>query len=435
MGIINYLASNIFKQPPILLGVIALVGLLLQRKSFNDVIKGTFKTIIGVIVLFKGVNIIAGAISPLATAFSTLYKVPQANQFNPNAWVDFIGKFGSEIGLVIVIAFIINLLVARITPMKNIFLTGHIFFWMAYLMVAVGVESGLTGVGLIAFASIFLAIYIIVVPALMRPLVRKVTGSDDFTIGHTTSIFCFIGAGIGKLIGNKGKSTEDIKVPEYLGFIRDTTISTSLMLFIIYIVVGLIIGAEGRAAAYGTAIGSIGTIGGMQYDLFTFSLMAGLTFGAGLVVLLAGVRLMLGEIVPAFKGIAEKLIPNAIPALDVPMVFPYAQNALTIGFLVSMVTSILTIVVMAATGTMAYAVIPLTVACFFDVAPGAIFANAYGGRTAAIIASALSGVIMILLVTVAMPVLFNTVAGFNQAFGGNDFSLWPLITSFFGKIF
>lgn len=435
MGFINYLTNNIFKQPPILLGLIALVGLLIQQKSFSDVLKGTFKTIIGVIVLFKGVNIISTSISPLASAFSTLYDLPQGNQFDPNAWVNFIGTHGSEIGIVILLAFIINLIVARISPMKNIFLTGHIFFWMSYIFVAVGVEAGLSGIGLIVFATLFLSLYIIVVPALMRPLVKKVTGTDQFTIGHTTAVFCFIGAGIGKLFGNKEKSTEDLKVPEYLDFFKETTIATSLILFLTYIIVGLIIGTEARVAAFGAAIGSIGTIGGMQYDLFSFSLMAGLTFGAGLTVLLAGVRLMLGEIVPAFKGISDKLIPNSVPALDVPMVFPYAPNALTIGFLASMITSILTIVIMASTGTMAYAIIPLTVACFFDVAPSAIFANAYGGRRGAILASAISGVVMVLLVSLAMPVLFNTVAGFNQAFGGNDFSLWAIISSFFSRLF
>lgn len=431
MFFINYLASNFFKQPPILLGLIAMVGLIIQRKSFSDILKGTFKTIIGVIILFKGVNIISTSITPLANAFATLYKIQASHQFDPAAWVNTLGKFGGELGIVLISAFIINLVVARLTPIKNIFLTGHIFFWMAFIFIAVGVQGGLTGTKLVIFATIFLSAYIVFVPAIMRPLVKKVTGNDDFTIGHTTSIYCLIGAGIGKLVGDSKNSTEDLKIPKQLGFLRETTIATSLFLFLTYIIIGLIIGAKARVTVFGGAIGSIAVIGGMQYDLFTFSLIASLTFGGGLIILLTGVRLMLGEIIPAFKGISDKLIPNAIPALDVPMIFPYAQNALTIGFLVSMVTSIITIIILAATGSMSYAIIPLTVACFFDVAPGAIFANAYGGRKAAIIASALSGIIMVFVVMLSMPALINTAAGFNQAFGGNDFSLWAIISSIF----
>ena len=53
--------------------------------------------------------------------------------------------------------------------------------------------------------------------------------------------------------------------------------------------------------------------------------------------------MMIAEIVPAFKGIADKVVPNAIPALDVPVIFPYAPNALLIGFIVAMITSIITL--------------------------------------------------------------------------------------------
>jgi PTS system ascorbate-specific IIC component len=435
MAVINYLATNIFKQPSLFIGLIALVGLILQRKSVGDTIKGTFKTIIGVIILFIGVNLIGTAVSPLSSAFATLYKLPEANQFDPTICWTLLGTHGSTIGIVLVIAFALNLLVARFTPIKNIFLTGHIFFWMSYIFVLAGVEAGLEGSGLIIFASVFLAAYIILVPWIAQPFVRKVTGSDDFAIGHTAAIFIVLGGLIGKVVGNKEKSTEDIKIPKSLEFFRYTTIATSLIMFIVYIIVGLFIGQEGRIAVYEPAVSTVNTIAGMQYDLFTFSLMAGLTFGAGLTILLTGVRLMLGELIPAFKGISDKLIPNAKPALDIPMMFPYAPNALMLGFIISLISSIITILVLAATGSLLYAVIPLATACFYDVAPGAIAANAEGGRTAAIITSIVGGILMVVLIAGSIAVLFNTAAGFEQLYGGNDFSLWGIIAGTVGKIF
>jgi PTS system ascorbate-specific IIC component len=60
-----------------------------------------------------------------------------------------------------------------------------------------------------------------------------------------------------------------------------------------------------------------------------------LVFGGGVAVILLGVRTILGEIVPAFAGIAERVIPGAVPALDCPVAFPYAPNAVLIGFLAS----------------------------------------------------------------------------------------------------
>lgn len=436
MSVFTWLGSNIFKQPPLFMGILAMVGLILQKKDVGSVIKGTAKTIMGVIILFVGVNFVTTAATPLANAFSAMYKLPEKAMFDGNlCWV-VLSDYGAEIGLALLLSFCVNLLVAKFTPIKHIYLTGHIYFWTSYLAVAAGVQGGLSGAALVAFATAALSLYIIIVPALMRPLVRNVTGTDDFTIGHTTSIFCFLGFGIGKLFKKaNSKSTEDMKIPQALNFFRETTIASSIVITLCYLVVGLIIGPQARQEVYGSAIGSIGTVGGMQYDFITFSLIAGLNFGAGLTILLTGVRLMLGEIIPAFRGISEKLIPNAIPALDVPMIFPYAPNAMLIGFVGSMITSILTIIVMANTGTMMYAVIPLTVACFFDCAPGAIFANKEGGRAAAIVTSVVSGVIMVIVAMVSIGLTLDTAAGFNQLYGGNDFSIFSGISSVIAGIF
>lgn len=68
---------------------------------------------------------------------------------------------------------------------------------------------------------------------------------------------------------------------------------------------------------------------------FMFSIMQSITFAAGVYIILQGVRMVIAEIVPAFKGISDKLVPNARPALDCPVVFPYAPNAVLVGFLSS----------------------------------------------------------------------------------------------------
>lgn len=66
-----------------------------------------------------------------------------------------------------------------------------------------------------------------------------------------------------------------------------------------------------------------------------FSIMQSITFAAGVYIILQGVRMVIAEIVPAFKGISDKLVPNARPALDCPVIFPYAPNAVLVGFLSS----------------------------------------------------------------------------------------------------
>ena len=63
-----------------------------------------------------------------------------------------------------------------------------------------------------------------------------------------------------------------------------------------------------------------------------YAVVQSLTFAAGIAVILVGVRLFVGEIIPSFKGIADKLVPNAIPALDCPVLFTYSPNSVILGF-------------------------------------------------------------------------------------------------------
>lgn len=50
MSVVNWIISNVFTQAGIVIALIAMLGLLLQRKGTGEVIIGTFKTLLG----FKG---------------------------------------------------------------------------------------------------------------------------------------------------------------------------------------------------------------------------------------------------------------------------------------------------------------------------------------------------------------------------------------------
>lgn len=73
--------------------------------------------------------------------------------------------------------------------------------------------------------------------------------------------------------------------------------------------------------------------------------------------------MILSEIIPAFQGIAKKLVPNSKPALDVPIVFPYAPNAVLIGFFVSFIVGVISMLIMLGLGTTV--IIPGVVGIFF----------------------------------------------------------------------
>ena len=412
---------SFFRNPALFMGLVVAIGLILQRKPIDAILKGIFKGIIGMVILLKGVDIVVSSITPLANAFSGLFNT-QSNSTLGDFNV-FLGQYGSYVGLILLCGFVINIIIARYTRFKTIYLTGNILFWYPMLFLAVGIENNVSGLKLFIFTLIMYILVITIFPYILRKHVKYVTGNDSFTIGHTASIYCLLGSYIGKLVGQKDKNIENLNLPKSLSFFRDTNITAAIVMFIVYIIVGLFIGKESRIAIYGSE------------PLITYSLIQGITFAAGMIILLTGVRMILGEIIPSFKGIADKLAKGSIPALDIPMIFPYGPNALLIGFIIALITSIGTLFLLGASGVLTFALIPLVVACSFDVAPGAIFANARGGWPAAIITSALGGIILMVLAAISLNLVSGTVGNFIQTYGGNEFSIWVIIGDLVGKLF
>lgn len=416
-AVLNFIISEIFGQGAIFLALIACIGLILQKKSFSEIVRGTVMTAVGFFVLSTGTGLITGnSIDGISTAFNTV--MPQAV---PSTTVDIGTEYGTEIGIVMIVAFAINVLVARFTKWKSIFLTGHMLYWFPFVFIAAGVDAGLTGGKLIILAAIFTALYMIVSPNLMRPFVKEVTGDDSFTIGHPTTCLSVISGLLGKAFGNKEHSTEDLKFPKSLGFLREIAITGSITIAITYIVMYFILIANGRdpAVVWGYADGNTG--------IFTYIFTHAIYFGVGITIMLQGVRMLISEIVPAFQGIAEKVVPNAIPALDVPVIFPYAPNALLIGFMVAMVTSIVTILITGAAGIFPTVVIPLISTCFFEIGCASIVGNATGGVRGAIVGAAVSGIIAVFLVGFGAYFFNNTIQQWMLVYGGQDFDLWGMV--------
>ena len=66
---------DILKVPSVLVGLIALIGLIAQKKPIADTIKGTIKTILGFIVLGGGAGVLLGSLNPLGDIFQQAFNV------------------------------------------------------------------------------------------------------------------------------------------------------------------------------------------------------------------------------------------------------------------------------------------------------------------------------------------------------------------------
>lgn len=396
MGVINFIIENILTQASITIALIAMLGLCLQKKSAGQVVSGTLKTLLGFQVLSAGSSIIFGSLTYFGEIFTAGFHmqgiIPSIEAINGQAMNEL--GLGRDIALTFLGIFIVNILIARFTKWKYIFLTGQAILWMATMTTVFGYFAGLRGLVLIIVGSVVGAIFAVAMPAIAQPIIRKITGSNDIALGHFCTIGYMFEAGVAYIFGERGenkKSIEDINLPKSFEFLQDTYLSVMVVMVPLYII---------TAAFAGPGIGDHGA---QHYLMFAF--LQAIQFVVGVYVLLSGVRLLLGEIVPAFRGIAMKLVPNAIPALDCPVFFPYSPNAVILGFIT---TTIGTIIAMFVLPTFGLAMIlPGMLTNFFAGGTAGIFGNAAGGRRGAIIGGIAHGFFITLL-----PALLVTI--FNQ---------------------
>ncbi|MBN1267884.1 MAG: PTS ascorbate transporter subunit IIC [Anaerolineales bacterium] len=372
---------ELIKLPAFVLGLISLVGLLIQKKAWGEVLSGTIKTILGLLIMSVGIGALINALVPIQTMFEAGIS---AGGFETFVTFDEgvvgavqganTGEIGAAIAWTMLFGYIFHIVLARVTKFKYIYLTGHMIWIHAGAFAMLFYSFGLNLFWTVLLASIIDGLYMTLAPALAQPVMRKITGTDDIAFGHGQTLLNMVGAWVGKLIGDPEDSAEKQELSDSLSFFRDMAISISLVMLVV-----TLIGAILALIQIGIA-GFQETISGGQ-NWLVFSILQALGFTAGVLVLLQGVRMLIAEIVPAFKGVAEKLVPDAKPALDCPVIYPFAPNSLLIGLISGTIGQVAGMILLAVIGWPVP--LPSMIAAFFASGAGSIFGNATGGRRGA----------------------------------------------------
>lgn len=418
MPFLTFIVYDVLGQAALLIGVLALVGLLIQKKPADKVISGTIKTIVGFLIFGIGSGAAQGALNGFQSLFVTAFGLEGVTPISEAITAQAQTLFPMVIALIMVGGFVCNLIIARFTKFKYIFLTGgHSLFLsalLAILLKALGLSDGIA----ILVGSIIHGFAAALYPAVAQKSMKAVTGSDEIAIGHYCTLAYAFSGWLGSKVGNPKDSTENINLPGWLSMFKDYIVSVSLSIGIIYYIAAIV---AGKAAVQPLA-------GGTHW--LVWPLIQTLTFTGGLYVIVTGVRLFLGEIVPAFVGITEKLIPGAKPALDCPVVFPYAPTATVIGFISAYIAGLICMFIMAAMKTTV--MIPVAIPFFFIGATAGVFGNARGGWKGCIVGAFVTGI----LISVGPAVIYPIMRGVGlsgTSFPETDFNLIGIVFNFIGK--
>src|SRR5699024_2263047 len=330
-----------------------------------------------------------------------------------------------------ILGFVVAILLARFTPLRYVFLTGHHLLFMATLITIVMASAGMPGPIVVVLGALLLGILMVSLPALAHPWTRRISGDDSIAIGHFGTAGYIAAGAVGRLVDPRGRSrsTENIKVPESLRFLRDSVVATALSMVLMYLVVAVVyLARAGQETAFDAFEDGASDIGNYLMQ----SVTQGLQFGIAVAVILFGVRTILGELVPAFQGIVAKVVPGALPALDAPIVFPYRQNAVLIGFRASFAACLVGLLVLGAWlgPVLGFALIlPGLVPHFFTGGAAGVYGNATGGRRGAVAGGFVNGLLVTFLPALLLKVL-GSFGSANTTFGDTDFGWFGVLIGY-----
>ncbi|EFF41255.1 PTS ascorbate transporter subunit IIC [Mycoplasmopsis alligatoris] len=392
--------------PAFLVGIFTLIGALILRKKGSQVVISVFKVIIGFLILGGGAGVLVGSLSSFQPVFEATYGlngvIPNNDAFaGALTKVPAIATLGS---LIMVVGMLLNLLLAVVSRFKYVYLSGHVLFYLSLSIATVFITLGFNpenagdfAIMLIGGATL-LGSYMVISPATQQRHMNMIIGSNELGLGHTGgfgyALSGYIGEGIGKFMKGKVLSTEAIKFPKSLYFFRNTLVSLSLTVLVFYIFAFLPGGImyELGYIKHAKAVEILS-----RQNWIVTMLVQAFTFTAGVEIMLSGVRLFIGELIPTFKGISDKLIKDSKAAVDCPVVFPYAPNAVLIGFISSFIAGIIGMGITIGLnkgGLLAVIILPGLIPHFFLGATSGVFGNVKGGIVGAIVGPFVHGLII-----------------------------------------
>lgn len=387
-----------------MIGLIVLIGYILLKKPWYDVLGGILKAVIGYMILAVSSSGLVNNFRPVLVGLGERFNLdamvidPYFGQNAVTAGVEeTFGKPFSQVMILLLLAFIINIVLVRfrkLTKLRSLFTTGHVQVQQAstaYWLILFALPGLLTNnTALLLVMAVVLGLYWAVGSNLTIKPTQELTDGAGFCLGHQqimgVALFSWIAGKWHEHDVKKGKKAskkiEDIELPGFMAIFNENMVCTALLMTLFFGIILLLLGRD-----YLTEAGFM-TEGA---SFLFYILNTCFNFAVYLAILQLGVRTFVTELTNSFQGIANKLLPGSIPAVDCAVSYGFGSpNAVPIGFLAGAVGQFLAI------GALILLKSPVLVIAgfvpvFFDNATIAVYANNRGGLKAAIVLPFISG--------------------------------------------
>lgn len=428
----NLVFNNILSQPAIFIGLMVVLGYILLKRKWYEVIAGFIKAVVGYMILQAGAGLLKGTVSPLLDGIAKKWNIdavvidPNFGFTAANSALESIGITTSFAMLTLLVAFLWNIALVffrKYTKVRTLFTTGHIMVkqsavatWIVFLLIPT--FRNMAGIILI---GIMIGTYWSVFSNLTVEATQELTEGAGFAIGHQQMLGVWFAYKFGHIFAGKKEKKEkkDLHLSGALKILDDYVVSTTLLMLLFFGVIMIIIGPDILRELDKGNFGS-----GLSFPVYIFQRCA--SFAVDLVILRTGIRMFVGEMIESFNGISGSILKGSLPAVDCAATYSFGDpNAVTLGFLFGAVGQVIAIA-----GLLLFKsplmIIPGFVPLFYDNATIGLYANMKGGIKGLIACCIGSGLFQV-LGSAAAVVLFQ-MAPFGGYVGNLDWAtLWPLM--------
>ncbi|MCI1965790.1 MAG: PTS transporter subunit IIC [Oscillospiraceae bacterium] len=386
--ILDLLLKQILGTPFILIAIIVFVGYAAMKQPFGKSLTGAIKAAIGMLVLGVGSSQLIANFGALLTALTKQFGVKGVLMDTYSTMVacnQSLGDYASWSIYTLLVAFLVNILLVafrKYTKIRSVFLTGNVMVVQAAIATYIVYRFLHTpSLSTIFIAGVITALYWGIMSTLLIKPTHEITGAD-FTIGHQQMLGSLLAYKIAGKVGNPKDDIERKKLPGFLSIFQDNIVASAMVFLISVTVIFIAMGGKTVTAMAGTT------------NIVIYTIKTALTLAANIYILLAGVRMLVGELMISFKGFSEKLLPGAVVAVDCAATYGFAPKSVILGFLFGAFGQIAGVLALLAFHS-PFLVIVGFIPMFFDNATIGIFANKKGGWKAAAGITFCSGIIQV----------------------------------------